>query len=72
MQASLISKINTVLQLTSISLALASAAYSHLDFLNLIAPWIHYATGATTVATLLDYMRRPGIAPPAPPSPGHS
>jgi hypothetical protein len=67
MQASVISKVNTVLQLTSISVALASAAYGHLDFLHLVMPWIHYATGATTVATLLDYMRRPGIAP-APPS----
>jgi hypothetical protein len=63
-QASLISKVNTALQLTSISVALASAAYSHLDLLGLVAPWIHYATGATTLATLLDYMRRPGISPP--------
>jgi hypothetical protein len=66
MQATLVSKANTVLQLASISVALASAAYSHLHVLHLLLPWVHYATGATTVASLLDYMRRPGIPPPRP------
>ena len=61
-QASNISKANTVLQLSAVSLALVGAAYGNLGALDPVIPWVHYATGATTVATLADYIRRPGIS----------
>jgi hypothetical protein len=56
------SKANTVLQLSTVSLALASAAYGSVEALVPLIPWLHYATAATTAATLVDYVRRPGIA----------
>ena len=50
-----------MLQLTCISVSLGAAAFD-LAALEAVAPLAHYAAGATTLATLVDYARRPGLS----------
>ena len=59
-QASMISKVNTALQLVSISSGLCVGVFPELDTLPFIANTIVYITAITTLASLAEYIRRPG------------
>jgi cardiolipin synthase len=58
-RATTLSKVNTALQLTLITCAIAGAAFPSSQVAYMV-PTLAYTTSATTVVSLADYIRRPG------------
>jgi cardiolipin synthase len=56
-----LSKVNTALQLGLITTAIAGAAFPASHFAYAV-PALSYTTSATTLASMADYIRRPGVA----------